>query len=104
MFFAAGHALAQVAIFAQEFSSSDSGDDSIWILFLGPAAGIAFYALTYLYYRNTDKSHTFEYETSVEADPIHGAEQKIDSIRGTQESTTRGHNESNYRQRVQRIL
>ncbi|MFZ1796451.1 MAG: hypothetical protein WAU14_06865, partial [Dokdonella sp.] len=57
----------------------------------------------YRYYRNTDKSHAFERETAVEAQPVTGSEQKVGEVKGTQEKRIRGDNVHEYRKRVQRM-
>lgn len=81
--------------------SDDSG--GLWLLLAGPAGATALYWALYRYYRNTDKSHAFERETKVEAKPVTGSEQKVDTITGTRETRIRGDNVRAYRQRVQRI-
>ena len=49
-----------------------------------------------------DKSHAFERETIVEAKPVTGSDEKVDEIKGTQETRIPGDNVRAYRQRVQR--
>ncbi|HWS78420.1 MAG TPA: hypothetical protein VN205_08610, partial [Thermomonas sp.] len=63
------------------------------------------YWMLYRYYRNTDKSHAFERETSVDAQPVTGAERdrKVDEVKGTRETRIDGDNVGEYRSRVQRI-
>jgi hypothetical protein len=80
-----------------------SEDGGLWLLLAGPAGATALYWTLYRYYRNTDKSHSFERETKVEAKPVSGSDEKIDEIKGTQRSRVEGDNVSAYRQRVQRI-
>jgi hypothetical protein len=82
-----------------------SDDGGLWLLLAGPAGATALYWGLYRYYRNTDKSHSFERETTVEAKPITGAQSdiKVDDIKGTQRSRIEGDNVSAYRERVQRI-
>jgi hypothetical protein len=70
---------------------------------LGPAGATALYWALYRYYRNTDKSHAFERETAVEAQPVTGSEQKVGEVKGTQEKRIRGDNVHEYRKRVQRM-
>ncbi|MEE9964562.1 MAG: hypothetical protein K4304_05655 [Propionicimonas sp.] len=82
--------------------SSSSGGQFLFLL-AGPAAAIGVYWWLFQYYRNTDKSHSFEHETKVGAKPVAGNEQKVDEVHGTQRSTIDGDNVSNYRQRVQRV-
>ncbi len=78
-------------------------DDGSWLLLLGPAGATAFYWAIYRYYRNTDKSHAFEHETDIVAQPVSGHDEKVDEIKGTRESRIDGENGRSYRARVQRI-
>ena len=80
------------------------GDGVLFLLALGPASAAGLYWMLYRYYRNTDKSHSFERETDIKAQPVTGADQdmKIDEIQGTQETQIRGNNVGDYRRRVQR--
>jgi hypothetical protein len=82
-----------------------SDDGGLWLLAAGPAGAGALYWALYRYYRNTDKSHGFERETKVEAQPVTGSESdtKVDTIEGTQQTRIDGDNVSAYRKRVQRI-
>ena len=80
-----------------------SDSSGVEILLVGPAGAIALYWGLYRYYRNTDKSHAFERETDVVAQPVTGSDRKIDEIRGTQRSGIDGDNVSAYRQRVERV-
>ena len=80
-----------------------SDDSGLWLLLLGPAGATGLYWALYRHYRNTDKSHAFERETTVEAKPVTGSDRKVDEIIGTQETRIRGDNVTAYRQRVQRI-
>lgn len=80
-----------------------SDDGGIWLLALGPAGGTALYWAIYRYYRNTDKSHAFERETTVEAEPVTGSENKVDEVKGTRETRIGGDNVKAYRQRVKRV-
>ena len=78
-------------------------DGGLLLLLLGPTGAAGLYWVLYRHYRNTDKSHAFEHETVVNAKPVTGSDQKIDEVKGTQESRIRGDNLRQYRQRVQRI-
>lgn len=82
-----------------------SDDSGLGLLLLGPAGAAGLYWMLYRYYRNTDKSHAFERETEVDAEPVTGAEldHKIGVNNGTQASQIRGNNVSDYRRRVQRV-
>lgn len=73
------------------------------LLLLGPAGGAGLYWFLYRYYRNTDKSHGFERETKVEAKPVTGSDHQVGTNNGTRESSIRGNNVSEYRQRVARL-
>ncbi len=79
-----------------------SDDGGLWLLAMGPAGATGLYWYLYRYYRNTDKSHSFEHETAVEAKPVTGSEQKFDEVKGTRETRIRGDNVADYRKRVQR--
>jgi hypothetical protein len=80
-----------------------SDDSSLALLLLGPAGATGLYWMLYRHYRNTDKSHAFERETTVQAKPVTGSDRKVDEIKGTRETRIRGDNKSAYRDRVQRI-
>lgn len=79
-----------------------SDDGSLLLLAIGPAGATALYWALYRYYRNTDKSHAFEHETSVEAKPVTGSDRKVGTNNGTQATRIRGDNVRAYRTRVQR--
>ncbi len=80
------------------------GDGVLILLAMGPASAAGLYWMLYRYYRNTDKSHGFEHETHIVAQPISGAQadRKVDEIRGTQDTGIRGNNVNDYRRRVRR--
>ena len=78
-------------------------DNSLALLLIGPAGATGLYWGLYRYYRNTDKSHSFERETKVDAKPVTGSDEKVDKVTGTQETRIRGDNVSAYRQRVERM-
>ena len=82
-------------------ASSDSGP--VWLLLAGPAGGGALYFGLWRFYRNTDKSHSFERETKVATKPITGNDRKVDEVKGTKKSGIDGDNHANHRQRVQRF-
>lgn len=79
------------------------GDAILWLLAAGPAGGAATYWLIYRYYRNTDKSHQYERDTIIEAQPVRGGEEKIGHISKTREKNIDGDNSDDHRKRVQRI-
>lgn len=80
-----------------------SDDGGLALLLLGPAGGAGLYWMLYRYYRNTDKSHAFERETTVDAKPVTGSDSKVDEVKGTRETHIRGDNVGDYRKRVQRM-
>ena len=82
-----------------------SDDGGLWLLAAGPAGAVGLYWALSRYYRNTDKSHGFERETKIEAQPVTGSESdiKVDEIEGTQKTRIDGDNVAAYRARVQRI-
>ncbi len=82
-----------------------SDDGGMALLALGPAAAAGLYWTLYRYYRNTDKSHAFERETTVEAKPVTGGDQdrKVDEVKGTQSKRIDDDNVRDYRERVARI-
>jgi hypothetical protein len=80
-----------------------SDDASLALLLLGPAGATGLYWALYRHYRNTDKSHAFERETTVEAKPVTGSDMKVDALKGTQETRIAGDNVRAYRKRVRRM-
>jgi hypothetical protein len=82
-----------------------SSDSDGWLLLLaaGPASAVATYWTIYRYYRNTDKSHEYERDTIIHAEPVQGGEEKIGHIPKTRDSDIDGDNRDKLRQRVQRI-
>ena len=80
-----------------------SDNSGLWLLLAGPAGAVGLYWGLYRYYRNTDKSHAFEKETAVKAQPVTGSDQQVSEIKGTQRSRIEGENTHNYRQRVKRV-
>lgn len=80
-------------------------DSILAILAIGPAGAAGLYWMLYRYYRNSDKSHFFERETHIQAQPVTGAEhdRKVSQVRGTRETRIRGDNVADFRRRVQRF-
>ncbi|MGB3067763.1 MAG: hypothetical protein WBC18_04425 [Ottowia sp.] len=80
-------------------------DSILALLAIGPAGAAGVYWMLYRYYRNTDKSHYFERETDVNAQPVTGAEadRKVNEVRGTQATAISGNNVGDYRRRVERV-
>ena len=80
-----------------------SEDSGLVLLALGPAGAAGLYWALYRYYRNTDKSHAFERETRVDAQPVTGSDHKVGTNKGTRERRIRGDNGGDYRRRVERV-
>jgi hypothetical protein len=81
--------------------SDDSG--VLALLAAGPASAVGLYWLLYRHYRNTDKSHAFERETAVDAQPVTGTDRKTGEIKGTRKPGIDGNNVRAYRDRVRRV-
>jgi hypothetical protein len=81
---------------------NDEGD-LLLLLLLGPAGAIGLYWAMYRYYRNTDKSHAFENETSVTTESVIGSDDKVSEVRGTKNKRIDGDNVREYRKRVKRV-
>ncbi|GAA1521554.1 hypothetical protein [Nocardioides humi] len=96
-------ALVHVASGVVRAASDDDGGGVLWLLAIGPAGGAATYWAIYRYYRNTDKSHEFERDTIIEAQPVQGGEDRVDHISRTRDSGIKGDNGGDYRKRVQRV-
>ena len=87
-----------------EIVMAASGDSApLWLLAAGPAGAAATYWSLYRYYRNTDKSHAFERDTLIEAQPVQGGKERVDHISRTRDSDIDGDNSSDHRARVQRL-
>lgn len=82
--------------------SSSSSSTPLFLLAAGPAAAGGVYWLIYRFYRNTDKTHQFESETRVDAQPVRGSDHRIRTIRATTESSISGANAKRHRARVTR--
>lgn len=80
-------------------------DSTLLLLAMGPASAAGLYWMLYRYYRNTDKSHAFERETAITAQPVSGmqADVKVGEVRGTQATAISGNNVGDYRRRVKRV-
>lgn len=83
--------------------AESSGSGPVWLLVFGPVAGGGVYYGLWQFYRNTDKSHSFETETRVTAKPVTGNDQKVNEIKGTKKTSIDGNNVSDHRKRVQRV-
>ena len=82
---------------------SSDNNGLMWLLAAGPAGAGGTYWAVYRYYRNTDKSHEFERDTIIDAQPVQGGEEKVGHISKTRDSDIDGDNSRSYRQRVQRL-
>lgn len=84
-------------------ASSESEGAPLALLLLGPAGAAGVYWGLYRYYRNTDKSHSFEKETLIESQPVTGQDRKVDTVRGTKRTSINNDNVSQPRVRVHRL-
>lgn len=78
----------------------DSIGPLLWLL--GPAAGIGFYVLTFLRYRNANKRHAYERETASDVHNLRTHDAVVNRVRGTRSSRISGANHSNPRARLGR--
>ena len=78
-------------------------DGVLWLLAAGPAGAAATYWALWRDNSNTDKTHQYERDTIIEAQPVQGGEEKVDHISKTRDSDIDGDNSKQHRQRVQRI-
>ena len=83
--------------------AESSSSAPVWLLVFGPVAGGGVYYGLWQYYRNAHRSHSFETETRVAAQPVTGTDQKTDEVKGTKRSSIDGNNVSDHRERVQRV-
>ncbi len=72
-------------------------------LLAGPGGAALLYFTLWRYYRNTDKSHSFERETRIQAQPITGGDGKVSEVTGTRSKRIDGENGADHRERVQRL-
>ena len=79
-----------------------SDDSGLWLLALAPAGAAWLYLAIYRHYRNTDKSHAFERETTVNAETVTGSEHKVSGQKETRKKRIAGDNVRAYRERVKR--
>lgn len=71
------------------------------LLFLaGPIAAGSLYSAVQRRYRNTDKSHDFEHETTVAARPVTGSDRRIDKLTDLDRERIEGDNVREYRKRL----
>jgi len=96
--FAVAHLASFVMLTIDGAPDSGAG----WLLLIGPLGGGALYFWGFRYYRNTHRSHGYEHETRIEAQPVTGDDEKVREIKGTRQPYIDGDNRSNHRKRVQR--
>ena len=85
-------------------SSSRIGSGELALLLARPVRGTAFYAAVYRYYRNADKRHGFETETSIALkQDITAQDEKVDEVRGTRDARIDGDNARDFRSRVAKL-
>jgi hypothetical protein len=94
---------AQYLVAEMVAASKGDGSGPLALLAIGPVGGGLFYWRLWSYYRNTGKSHSFETETKVVAEPVTGTDHKVDEIKGTKRTGIDGDNRTNHRQRVDRL-
>lgn len=85
--------LADVATYATTSTSSD-GD---WLKLLPLLSGPAYFAFMYARYRNKDKRHHHENETSAHLVDVTGSDEKFKRITGTSASRVSGENSRSVR-------
>jgi hypothetical protein len=83
---------------AQSYSDSEGGSWLLWML--GPVAGVAFYMAMFFRYRNTNKRHAYERETSSEVLDLRVYDQVVGNVTGVQRTSIEGANGSNPRARL----
>lgn len=83
---------------AQSYSDSEGGGWLLWLL--GPALGVGFYVMMFLRYRNTDKRHAYERETSSEVVDLRVYDQVVGNVTGVQRSRIEGANGGSPRERL----
>jgi hypothetical protein len=87
-----------------EIVMATSGDSApLLLLAAGPAGAAVTYWSLYRYYRNNDKSHAFERDTLIEAQPVQGGRERVDHISKTRDSDIDGKNATEHRRRVERL-
>lgn len=90
-------------MFTEIVVMASDDDGLVWLLAAGPAGAAATYWALYRYYRNNDKSHAFERDTLIEAQPVQSQEEKINHISRTRDSDIDGDNSEQHRKRVERL-
>ena len=85
-----------------EITASDfsSGQLLFFALLAGVAIGVGLYFAVHTYYRNSNRTHDFEDETTVQVYNMKRQDQRVDTRRGTRSSSIDGENTNNHRLRV----
>lgn len=78
--------------------SSDSATNFLWLL--GPAAGIGFYALIFLRYRNVNQRHAYERETHCTVANLAAEDHRTGRVSDVENSRIRGANSGSPRSRL----
>lgn len=76
------------------------GDNPFIFLLAGPILGAAFYFVVFRFYRNTNKSHSFEKETRVASKNFQANDNKIGERNGQRNRYMRSANHTKHRSRV----
>lgn len=75
-------------------ADSSSGDsNALYLLAIGPAAAVFFYTTVHLRYRNTDKRHEYERQTSSEISDVQGYDTRVQQFTGLRNRWMDGRNE-----------
>lgn len=90
---------ATLAVLVGETSSSIPPEA---VLALGPLAGVGLYMGLWRKYRNAHRSHDFERDSLVKAQPVTGSDTQVDTVEGTTRKQIHGCNTSDHRRRLGR--
>lgn len=75
----------------------------LFLLLLGPAAGLMLFVVVRRYHRNDDESHDFVGETHVTLGQLTGSDDKVAEVRGTEDKRIDGDNALDIRKRLMRV-
>lgn len=90
--------IANGSLLPAESYDSEGGSALLWLL--GPVAGVAFYLMVFLRYRNTNKRHAYERETSSEVLDMRVHDQVVGEVTGVERSSIQGMNSRSPRSRL----
>jgi len=79
------------------YTSTSSTSDGDWLKLLPLLSGPAYFAFMYARYRNRDKRHHHENETSAQIVDVTGTDDKFKRITGTSASRVSGENSRSVR-------